>query len=607
MPRPEKTVFISYRRKDISWALAVYHYLTKHAYDVFFDYKSIPSGDFEQIIVGNIKARAHFLVILTPTALDRANEPGDWLRREIENAISERRNIIPLFFDGFNFGAPSVSEKLTGKLGRLKRYNGLEVPSGYFDEAMERLRGRYLDVTLDAVLHPVSEEVQKKVKEHQVAANQAILSKEELEEKARKEKEAQEKKEADAQARIVAELKTKKEREEKERKLAEEKARSEEKRQARRAAFVRIRKRMVETLSGVLATGKGFLQKVNPRQFGIGGFMVLVLLILFYSGNYIAQNLPTSNPPDVTNTPTISPIVSPTVTPTSTATISPTSTVTITPTSTATATLIVTPSPTSAFGVGDTMISEKDDMVMVYVLAGEFEMGSEDGEDNEKPVHTVYLDAFWIDQTEVSNTMFADFLNQQGNQTEGGETWLDASDSHVQIHLDGITWKANNGYVDHPVINVSWYGANAYCSWVSRRLPTEAEWEKAARGTNASVFPWGNDIDCSLANFRYDCIGDTSPVGAYPNGASMYGVLDMAGNVWEWVSDWYASTYYRSSPGSNPQGPSNSNTNTRVRRGGSWNQTGSYTSYVRSSNRAGSSPEYAASNLGFRCAVSATE
>src|SRR5574342_606497 len=170
MARPQKTVFISYRRSDISWALAVYHYLTKHNFDVFFDYKSIPSGDFEQIIAGNIKARAHFLLILTPTALDRCNEPGDWLRREIEIALREKRNMIPLFFEGFSFASPSIAEKLSGKLESLKRYNGLEVPSGYFDEAMERLRDRYLNVTLEAILHPVSEEVQKVVREHKVAA-----------------------------------------------------------------------------------------------------------------------------------------------------------------------------------------------------------------------------------------------------------------------------------------------------------------------------------------------------------------------------------------------------------------------------------------------------
>ena len=181
MARIEKTVFISYRRKDISWALLVYHRLTANGYDVFFDYTSIPSGDFEQIIISNIKARAHFLVILTPTSLDRCNEPGDWLRREIETAISVKRNIVPLFFDSFSFGTPSVSKKLTGQLSTIKKYNGLEVPASYFDAAMDRLRSQFLNIALDAVLHPISDEVQKAVKEQQVAANEAIKQKNENE------------------------------------------------------------------------------------------------------------------------------------------------------------------------------------------------------------------------------------------------------------------------------------------------------------------------------------------------------------------------------------------------------------------------------------------
>ena len=113
---------------------------------MFFDYTHIPSGDFEQIIIGNIKARAHFILILTPTTLDRCSEPGDWVRREIETAMEEKRNIVPLFFDGFSFGLPNVAENLTGKLVDVKRYNGLDIPSGYFPEAMERLSSRYLNV-----------------------------------------------------------------------------------------------------------------------------------------------------------------------------------------------------------------------------------------------------------------------------------------------------------------------------------------------------------------------------------------------------------------------------------------------------------------------------
>jgi hypothetical protein len=175
----EKTVFLSYRRKDSYQALAVYQYLTGRQYDVFLDYTHIPSGDFEQIIVSNIKARAHFILILTPTALDRCSEPGDWLRREVETAIEEKRNIIPLFFDGFRFNAPGVAEKLTGRLGAIRHYNGLDIPPGYFTEAMERLCEKYLNVPLDAVLHPVSTEVRKVVEGEQIAANHALDQKKE--------------------------------------------------------------------------------------------------------------------------------------------------------------------------------------------------------------------------------------------------------------------------------------------------------------------------------------------------------------------------------------------------------------------------------------------
>jgi hypothetical protein len=171
MGQIEKTVFISYRRTDMPWALAVYQHLTMHDYDVFFDYESINSGDFEQIIIGNIKARAHFIVILTPSALDRCMEPNDWLRREIEIAMDYKRNIIPLIMEGFDFGNPSVTKNLTGKLATLKKYNGLSVPPGYFNDAMRNLRLKFLNISLNAVLRPVSNTVQKAVKRQQDAAN----------------------------------------------------------------------------------------------------------------------------------------------------------------------------------------------------------------------------------------------------------------------------------------------------------------------------------------------------------------------------------------------------------------------------------------------------
>jgi TIR domain-containing protein len=182
MARVEKTVFISYRRTDVYTALAVYENLKNQGYDVFFDYTSISSGDFEQIITSNIKARAHFVLILTPTALERCNEPGDWLRREIEIAIDEKRNIVPLFFKGFRFGTPSVSEILTGELRSLNRYNGLNVHEDYFHEAMQRLRTQFLNFPLNTVLHPVSTEVRNVVREEQLAADKALEQMEDVQE-----------------------------------------------------------------------------------------------------------------------------------------------------------------------------------------------------------------------------------------------------------------------------------------------------------------------------------------------------------------------------------------------------------------------------------------
>jgi tetratricopeptide (TPR) repeat protein len=180
MTRVEKTVFISYRRTNASWALAIFQDLTQHGYDVFFDFKGIASGDFETIILENIRARAHFLVVLTPSALERCSEPGDWLRREIEAALDSHRNIVPLMLENFDFNSPSIANQLTGKLAALKHYNGLRVPVDYFWDAMDRLRERYLDVPLDAVLHPASSFAMHAANDHQIAAKstQAVQDRE---------------------------------------------------------------------------------------------------------------------------------------------------------------------------------------------------------------------------------------------------------------------------------------------------------------------------------------------------------------------------------------------------------------------------------------------
>jgi tetratricopeptide (TPR) repeat protein len=156
MARVEKTVFISYRRTNAPWALAISQNLTHSGYDGCFDFTGLASGDFETVILENIRAHAHFLVLLTPSALERCGEPGDWLRREIEAALDFKRNIVPLMLEGFDFDTPSIATQLTGKLALLRRYNAMTVSVEYFDPAMEKLRTSFLNVALEAVVQPAS-------------------------------------------------------------------------------------------------------------------------------------------------------------------------------------------------------------------------------------------------------------------------------------------------------------------------------------------------------------------------------------------------------------------------------------------------------------------
>ena len=179
----------------------------------------------------------------------------------------------------------------------------------------------------------------------------------------------------------------------------------------------------------------------------------------------------------------------------------------------------------------------------------------------EAPQHTVYLDAYSIDKYEVANARYQACVDAGG-----------CTAPHDPSSATRTSYYGNPDYAGYPVINVDWGQAETFCAWEGKRLPTEAEWEKAARGTDGRIYPWGNqNPTCDLANGVVQgkrCVGDTSPVGSYAAGASPYGVMDMAGNVWEWVNDWYDENYYSHSPASNPPGPATGDT--RVLRGGSW-------------------------------------
>jgi formylglycine-generating enzyme required for sulfatase activity len=237
-----------------------------------------------------------------------------------------------------------------------------------------------------------------------------------------------------------------------------------------------------------------------------------------------------------------------------------------------------------------------DGMVMVFVPAGEFEMGSNDvdiDQLDQKPVHTVVVDSFFIDRTEVTNGQWkkcvAAGICDKQNQAEFGQ-WDDFT-----LYYD------NPIYANYPMILINWNQVSAYCSWADARLPTEAEWEYAARGPDDRIYPWGNDPPtCDKANFDVEgaalCVGKPSAVGSYPAGASWVGALDMAGNVSEWVADWYGP--YSSEKQGNPTGPS-LDAGGRVVRGGAANRIDRY---IRTSSRSQQGDIMGTNFLGFRCA-----
>ena len=221
---------------------------------------------------------------------------------------------------------------------------------------------------------------------------------------------------------------------------------------------------------------------------------------------------------------------------------------------------------------------------MALVPAGEFTMGSSIGDPDELPVRKVYVDAFFMDKYQTSVGKYGSFLE-------------------ATSHEAPADWDIMNKpmHQKRPVINVDWADADAYCKWAGKRLPTEAEWEKAARGTDGRIYPWGNQLPTDFhANMKKEVWNNhvvLTPVGMFEGGKSPYGLYDMAGNVWEWVSDWYGQDYYKTGSLRNPTGPPTGNY--KVVRGGSW---GSSPKDLRSADRESRLPPFGGLGTGFRCA-----
>jgi CubicO group peptidase (beta-lactamase class C family)/formylglycine-generating enzyme required for sulfatase activity len=275
---------------------------------------------------------------------------------------------------------------------------------------------------------------------------------------------------------------------------------------------------------------------------------------------------------------------------------------------------IATLIPPGVHSLGDTWVRPTDGMVMVYVPAGEFEMGSTDAEvdalvaecadcepnwfEQEQPAHTVYLVAYWIDQTEVTNAQYAKCVAAGACSPPTECVWGEPTFGDV-------------AKADHPAVCVGWEEAQTYCQWAGGHLPTEAQWEKAARAPDRRRYPWGDEFDGTLLNYcdaqcehsqkdeTYDDgFAETAPAGSYLAGASPSGALDMAGNVWEWVADWFSEDYYAKAPAEDPPGPDDGTL--RVVRGGSWFTDGMGS---RAANRFKTAPATYYSLLGFRCVL----
>jgi formylglycine-generating enzyme required for sulfatase activity len=563
-------IFLSYRRSDSrGYTNAIYTLLELHfgSKQIFMDVDTlIPGVDFVQALEEAVEACDIFLAVIGPRwenikdakGLNRLANPEDFVRIEVAHALRRGIPVIPILVDGAQ--VPS-SENLPDNLKPLARRHTFVI-------------GDHLRTDVQRLIN-VIEKTFNRLEAERIEQEKAEAERQERE-KAEGKRQAQEKEQAERQAQEKAE---------------------EALDVPRQPIPVNIQQEKTlpaQSPSTVKLISQ--LKKIPAWGWGIGG-LALFLIVFVVTGGFSPNQTEVPSSTEVVQTADVLTIIKATETETITPVIEATLIETSTPTASQTPDSVVR------------MISEIDGMEMIYIAAGEFQMGGQSDNvfESNEPVHSVYLDDFYLDQHEVTNAQFSVFLNQQENQEEGGTTWLEDYKNDNKwgrapiVMIDG-QWESKDGYEEHPVVEVTWHGAQAYCDWAGRRLPTEAEWEKGARGElEGKKYPWGDEDPTCTAGAEngsqfFDC-GSYTPVKTFsPNG---YGLYDMSGNVWEWVADWYEEDYYSKSPAENPQGPFQGVT--KLMRGGSW-QSLSY--QVQSSVRFKMKPRYQGGVAGFRCATS---